>query len=186
MYGFSFSEQCILMEDDADRSNVGAYNTCGSDNGQANHGIVVDTTDVYLTESMLEDADIFSGQATVNTSINQGKKSFAVVNTSCFAESVLNTVGISFNVAFTVNDNGAVVRRGWCNGWSSPVRIGQKLTGGRRFLYGSQKRLFSWHCCRCWCSRIGVDSIKELIAVSLLIAASKIVDIGASLSWWAS
>jgi hypothetical protein len=33
MYGFSFSEQCILMEDDADRSNVGVYDTCCSDNG---------------------------------------------------------------------------------------------------------------------------------------------------------
>jgi len=66
------------------------------------------------------------------------------------------------------------------------VRIGQKLTEGQRFLYGSQKRIFSWHCSQCWCIRIGVDSIKELIAVSLLIAASKIVDIGASLSWWAS
>jgi hypothetical protein len=101
--------------------------------------MVVDTTDVCLTESMLEDADIFSGQATVSTSINEGRNSFAVVNTGCFAELVLNTVGISFNVAFTVNDNGAVVRRGWCNGWSSPVRIGQKLTEGRRFLYGSQR-----------------------------------------------
>jgi len=167
------------MGDDADRSSVGVYDTCRSDNGLANHGMVVD--DVCLTESMLEDADIFSSQATVSTSINESRDSFAVVNTSCFAELVLNTVGISFDVAFTVNDNGAVVRRGWCNVWSSPVRIGQKLTEGRRFLYGSQKRIFSWHCSQCCCIRIGVDSIKELITVSLSIAASKIGDIGTSL-----
>jgi len=45
--------------------------------------MVVDTTDVCLTESMLEDADIFSGQATVSTSINESRDSFAVANTSC-------------------------------------------------------------------------------------------------------
>ena len=105
--------------------------------------MIVDTTDVCLAESMLKDADIFAGQATVSTSINEGRDSFAVVNTSCFAELVLNTVGISFNVAFTVNDSGAVVRRGWCNNWRSPVRIGQKLTEGRRFLYGSASGLVS-------------------------------------------
>jgi hypothetical protein len=59
--------------------------------------MVVDTTDVCLMESMLEDADVFSGQATVSTSINESRDSFAVVNTSCFAELVLNTVGISFD-----------------------------------------------------------------------------------------
>ena len=90
--------------------------------------MVVNTTDVCLTESMLKGAVIFSSQATVSTSINESRDSFVVVSTGCFAELVLNTVGISFDVELTVNDNGAGVRRGWCNSWSSPVRIGQKLT----------------------------------------------------------
>jgi hypothetical protein len=59
--------------------------------------MTVDNTDVCLAESMLKDADIFSGQATVSTSIYEGRHSFAVVNTSYLAELVLNTVGISFN-----------------------------------------------------------------------------------------
>jgi len=33
VYGFSFSVPCILLEDDEDRSNVGVYDTCRSDNG---------------------------------------------------------------------------------------------------------------------------------------------------------
>jgi len=54
--------------------------------------MVVDTTDVCLTESMLENAGIFSSQATVSTLINKGRNSFAVINTGCFAEPILNTV----------------------------------------------------------------------------------------------
>ena len=79
MDSFAFTCECILMHDGNYFFSLGWYNTHNSSNRYVNYLVIVNTLDLHLPSSLVDDSYIFTCNTTIISAVNQGSLSNILV-----------------------------------------------------------------------------------------------------------
>ena len=106
MDGFSFLCPGILVHHDDDFPMLSVDNGSGSDNGDVNNLVIVDTLDIDLSAGFMDDAHIIASDTSIGASVNES----STTNSTVIGSNIDGSGYVGFSVHFAVD--GDFVGRG--------------------------------------------------------------------------